>query len=482
MAGYVIGLDLGTTSTKAVALTVGGEILASTAVSNHLFSDGPGGALLKPGDVWLLAAQALADLSQKVAPKEAMGMCLSGAMHSLFPAGADGEPLAPAVTWADVRAGAQVQELRNRCDAHALYLRTGCPLRYLYYPARLFWMIRDRPEFRHARFAAVKDYVLYKLCGVWGTDHGLASGTGMLDIHRMDWDSEALALSGVTRVQLPELLTPFSVAGKLGLEAARLSGFPAGIPVVAGAGDGGLANLGSGAVRTGQSVITVGTSGAVRRIIDHPVMDEAEHTWCYVLFQGRWYHGGASNNAGLSVQWVRERFYPDLCGGDGYQQLFEDAGGIPPGAQGVVLVPYFAGERNPHWDAGARAVIYGLALEHDRRQVARAVLEGAAFCLADIWEALGPGAEPVLLTGMINSWPVWAQIVSDVLGVRLAGLAAADASAVGAAMLGHYGIGSVATLEEISATSRPDCLYEPDRGQAAVYAAVQKTFRRLYRV
>jgi gluconokinase len=408
-------------------------------------------------------------------------MCLSGAMHSLFPAGADGEPLAPATTWADVRAGAVVEALRRRCDPHGLYLRTGCPLRYLYYPARLYWHLQQQPELHLARFAALKDYILYKLCGVWGTDHGLASGTGMLDIHKMDWDEEALALSGLSRPQLPELLTPFEVVGKLSLAAARLSGFPQGLPIVIGAGDGGLANLGSGAVRPGQSIITVGTSGAVRRIIEQPVLDEAERTWCYVLFHGRWYHGGASNNAGLAVQWVRERFYPDIVGSEGYECLFGDAASISPGAEGVVLVPYFAGERNPHWDANARGVIAGLALEHDRRQVARAVLEGAAFCLADIWEALGPGDEPIRLTGMINSWPVWAQIVSDVIGVRLAGLAAHDASAVGAAMLGHFGIGSVQTLEEISLTAQPDRMYVPDRNLAGLYAEAHKNFRSLYR-
>jgi len=252
------------------------------------------------------------------------------------------------------------------------------------------------------------------------------------------------------------------------------------MPVIAGAGDGGLANLGSGAIQPGQSVITVGTSGAVRRIADQPRMDEAERTWCYLLLQGRWFHGGASNNAGLAVQWVRERFYPDLPGSAGYEALFADAQAIPAGAEGVIVVPYFSGERNPHWDPSARGLIHGLAYEHDRRQVARAVLEGAAFCLADIWNAIGPGVEPVLLTGMINSRPGWAQIVSDVLGLRLAGLEAADASVVGAAMLGHFALGSVSSLEEIAATSQPTVSYEPDIQRHELYARTHQIFQALY--
>jgi len=482
MPAYVIGLDLGTTSTKAIALTVDGQILASAVCYNQMITGAPGSALLDPESVWDGAGRALADLCGQVDPAEALAIGLSGAMHSLFPAGADGAPLGAAVTWADTRAGVQADELRGCCDAHALYLRTGCPLRYLYYPARLRWMLEQHNELRQARFAALKDFALFQLTGVWATDHGLASGTGMLDIRRMVWDEEALALSGLTRGQLPELLAPYEVAGKLRAEVGRQCGLPAGLPVVAGAGDGGLANLGSGAVRPGQSVITVGTSGALRRVIGEPVLDEAERTWCYVLFQGRWYHGGATNNAGLAVQWVRERFYPDFNGTDGYRRLFEDAAAIPPGAQGVVLAPYFVGERNPHWDPDMRAVLYGLALEHDRRQVARAALEGVAFCMREIWEAMGPGDGSALLTGMITAWPGWGQIVSDVLGVRLAGLAAADASAIGAAMLGHYGIGSVAALEDIAASARPDSVFVPQTRFQEVYAEHYRVFRKLSKI
>ena len=480
MTDYIIGLDLGTTSTKAAAVTASGEVLVACSSPNHLAHEEPGSATQDPRQVWAGVQSALASLALNADPLKAVGLCISGAMHSLFPAGQDGEPLAPAVTWADLRAGEAAGQLRGRCDAHALYLRTGCPLQYLYHPAKLARMIQAHPDLRLARFAAIKDFVLFNLTGVWATDHGLASSTGLMDTRRLDWDGEALALAGVSAAQLPELVSPLSVVGRLTREVAALTGFPAGLPVVAGAGDGGLANLGSGAVLPGQSVITVGTSGAVRRIANEPRMDDQERTWCYLLFEGRWFHGGASNNAGLAVQWVRERFYPDLPGSAGYEALFADAKNVSAGADGVVVVPYFSGERNPHWDPMARGMIYGLAYEHDRRQVARAVLEGAAFCLADIWNAIGPGVEPVRLTGMINSRPVWAQIVSDVLGLRLAGLEAADASVVGAAMLGHFALGSIPSLEGIAETTHPTARYEPDVEHHAVYERIQRTFRALY--
>ena len=481
MSGYVVGLDLGTTSTKAVALSADGQILGLQAAPNRMWSEQPGSAFQDPREVWAGAQQALAGLAGQVNPREALGICLSGAMHSLFPLGADGEPLANAVTWADVRAGEQAARLRQGCDAHGLYLRTGCPLQYLYHPAKLRRWLDELHEAPPGGFGAIKDYIYRQLCGRWATDHSLASATGLMDTQRQVWDGEALALGGVRAGQLPELLSPLDAGGRLARGVGLVSGFPEGLAVVIGAGDGGLANLGSGAVRPGESVITVGTSGAVRRIAERPVLDESERTWCYLLFAGRWFHGGASNNAGLAVQWVRERFYRELPGSAGYAALFRDAASVPAGAEGVVIAPYFSGERNPHWDPNARAVIHGLALEHDRRQVARAVLEGSALCLADIWEALGPGQEPVRLTGMINQQPVWAQILCDVLQVQLAGLEAADSSAVGAAMLGHYALGSAASLEAIAATAQAAGHYEPEPGRREVYRAVQKVFRGLYR-
>lgn len=327
---------------------------------------------------------------------------------------------------------------------------------------------------------ALKDYVLYQMTGTWATDQSLASATGLMDIQRLVWDEEALSLGGVRAGQLPELRSPLEVAGGLSRAAAAACGLQEGLPVVMGASDGGLANLGSGAVLPGQSVVTVGTSGAVRRIASSPQLDESERTWCYALADGRWFHGGASNNAGLAVQWVCERFYPELERSEGYKRLYEDAAETEPGANGLVIVPYFAGERNPHWDAQARAVFDGLTLEHGRKEIARAVLEGAAFCLADIWEALGPVKDRVRLTGMINRQPVWAQIVCDVLGAPMAGLEAADASVIGAGMLGHAALGSTGSLEEIAATARPANAYTPNAERHEVYQGIHRRFQEIY--
>jgi gluconokinase len=287
----------------------------------------------------------------------------------------------------------------------------------------------------------------------------------------------------VKESQLPELVAPTTVVGKISPEVSRLTGLPGGLPVVAGASDGGLANLGSGAVNPGEMVITVGTSGAVRRMVAQPWLDPLARTWCYVLLEDRWFCGGAINSAGLAVQWVREKFYPELTPEAGMQRLMGDAGKINTGSDGLFFLPYFAGERSPHWNPALRASLHGLSLEHQRGHVARAVLEGVAYCLRDVWVVLTQDQAQVALarlTGGITQSPVWTQIVTDVIGVPVLPVEAADASAIGAGMLGAYGLGLVDSLGFSSGNSASRPMIYPDQTRHALYLALHENFRDIF--
>jgi gluconokinase len=485
----VVGLDLGTTRCKAVAVAPDGQVAGSAASAYPLHSTHPGWAEQSAQEVWQGAASALRELCAQVPAAKLAGISLSGAMHSLLPVDAAGEPLALASTWADQRAAPQAEQLRlkgSQAENQGLYQRTGCPLQANYHVAKLLWWHEAAPEIarRAARFVTLKDYVLWRLAGLWATDQGMASTTGLFDIHRLAWDETALGLAGVTTEHLPALVPPAQVAGAITLAAAAATGLPAGLPVAPGSSDGGTANLGSGAVQAGQSVITMGTSGAVRRVVAQPLLDPQQRTWCYVLLEGRWFAGGAINNAGLALQWVRERFYADVAGDEGYQRLSEEAAGVAPGAEGVQCLPYFTGERSPHWNSAARALMSGLGLEHTRAHVARAVMEGVAYCLADVWEVLiaeAPGSGEVRLTGNVTHNPVWAQIVADVLGVPLSADEAADASALGAALLGHLALGHVARLEDAAAGLPAGTPYQPDPQRHEFYRSEHAAFQDLYR-
>ncbi|MGQ9494331.1 MAG: gluconokinase [Anaerolineae bacterium] len=482
----LIGLDLGTTNCKAVVLAADGHVAASASSSYSLQSPRPGWAAQDVHEAWQGVVKVLRAVASKVGRKQISGLCLSGAMHSLFPVDKAGIPLALAMTWADNRAAAYVPVLRTQTDPYALYRRTGCPLRSTYHSVRLRWWLKEAaPISRDAfRFIAIKDWVLHRLTGIWATDLSLASTTGLLDLESLDWDKEALDLAGVTAEQLPPIVSPTAILGGLTQDAADETSLPRGLPVIAGACDGGLANLGAGAVSPGQVVVSIGTSGAIRKIVERPQFDPNERTWCYILVEGHWFAGGSINNGGLALQWIRERFYPDLSAEAGYEQLLNDAAAVPAGAEGVLVLPYFSGERNPHWNPTARAVICGLTLEHTRAHVARAALEGIAFCLADVWEALAGEVElqePARLSGAITRSPEWIRILADVLGISLVPVKVADASALGAAILGHWALGNIKTLG-IRTIPRVTTIFEPDAEKHAFYTSRHRTFQSLYQV
>ncbi len=482
----IAGIDLGTTNCKAVAYTSEARTLASVSRDYPLRSPHSSWAEQDAREVWAGLVAILSELVGKLpAGVKIDGLCLSGAMHSLLPVDASGAPLAPALTWADQRAAPQAKALRKERDVHAVYLRTGCPVQAIYYPAKLRWWQEERPEIdrQAARYAAIKEYVLYRLTGRWVSDFGLASTTGLFDLTALAWDAEALSMAGIGPERLPEPVSPFATVAGLIEEAAQAVGLPAGLPVIAGSSDGALANLGAGAAQPGESVITVGTSGAVRVVMDHPLLDPLERTWCYVTAEGNWFAGGAINNGGLAMQWALERLYPELQGEPAYLRMLQDIAAVPPGAGGVMVLPYFTGERSPHWDARARAAITGLGLEHTRAHISRAVLEGVAYCLADVWQVLSSEEQlrlPVRLTGGITHSPIWMQIVADVLGVPLAVTEAADASVTGAAMMGLRALGVVESMQALAENVRPERILLPNPDNHAFYASQHQQFQELY--
>ncbi len=356
-------------------------------------------------------------------------------MHSLLPLGEDNEPLAYALTWADSRAETTLPTLRQETDEAALYRSTGCPLETPYHPARLRWLREAQPKLfsRTGTFVALKDFFAYRLCGVLATDVGLASTTGLLDLHTTRWHEPALALAGVTAAQLPTLAEPTARLGQLSAAAAAETGLEAGLPIFAGSSDGGLANLGAGVIRPGETILTLGTSGAVRQVADAPQLGADRLTWCYLLGSGRYFAGGAINNGGLTLEWLRRTLYSELPKDAGYDRLLTDTATATIDND-LIFLPYLTGERTPHWNAGLRASVFGLGEHHTRADLARAALEGVAFCLADLFDLLGRSDLPVQLTGGVARVPFWAQLITDTLGVPTELNRVADASALGAAL------------------------------------------------
>lgn len=481
---WTMGVDLGTTTCKAVALALDGRVLASAEAALEL-TTGDGGAAEQ--DANMAVATALQVMRQlgtvpALARRRLAAIALSGAMHSIVPIESS-EPIAPAMTWPDLRAVNHVESFRARLDPRTAYRTTGCPARLPYHGPRLLWWTEQLGKARaeRVRFVSLKDVLTHRLSGKWVTDASMASTTGLMDLKAAQWWPDALAAAGVKAEQLCEIGMMTRLINGLQPAAARATGFLTGTPIVAGGSDGPLANIGSGAAMRGrdEAVVTVGTSGAVRVACDAPRFDDQERSWCYRCDDRRFIAGGAINNGGLALEWVRSRFYGDQT--DGFTQMMRDADPVAPGADGVVFVPYLTGERSPWWSPLARASLHGLKLNHERGHVTRAAMESVAMCLSQVWDAVvTTDTKHAKLTGGVTRNPVWCRILADVLGVSLSAREGADASAIGAAMLAQAMVSLRVTGDwTIGTPAESEVVYHPDASRHAAYRSHCQRFKEL---
>ncbi|MGB3615941.1 MAG: gluconokinase, partial [Elainellaceae cyanobacterium] len=371
---HILGIDIGTTSTKTILFTVEGDAVAQQTVHYPLLSPQPEVQEQDPDEIYDAVTQSVSAVVQDAACGEALaGICFSTAMHTLIAVDGQGEPLTRSITWADRRSAPWVDKIRHHCDAHALYTRIGVPLHPMLPLVKLLWLQHDQPQIfqQAAKFISIKEYILYRWFNRFVVDHSIANATGLFNIQTLSWDDEALSLAGITGDRLSELVSTTHVLRGMDNAVARTMGIAADVPVVVGASDGALANLGVGAA-PGEVTVTVGTSGAVRALVAAPQTDPQERLFCYALTENRWVVGGATNNGGIVLRWVRDHLADaevdtaHLLQTDPYNILTRIAATVPAGSGGLFFHPYLAGERSPLWDANARGSFFGLALHHTK--------------------------------------------------------------------------------------------------------------------
>jgi gluconokinase len=476
----IIGIDVGTTSAKAGAFDADGTETGACEVPYPLLEPEPGWAVQDPRTVVdaVLAATRGAIAGARDAGLEIAGLSFSTAMHSLVGLDAGDAPITDLVTWADQRAAPQAERLR--AERPELHGRTGTPLHPMSPLTKLVWFHENEPELcaRAARWVGVKELVVHRLTGAWVTDHSVASGTGLMNLATLEYDDEALAIARVTREQLPAL-APAKHTMSLTAEAAEAIGARADLPLVLGAGDGPLANLGVGAVKPGVAACSIGTSGALRLMVERPVADKAGRVFCYALTEGRWVVGGAINNGGAVLRWAGDALAPEL----GEEELLELAAQAPPGSDALVMLPYLLSERAPHWSTLPRGAYVGLTRAHRREHLVRSALEGVcqqlALVLASLRDA-GNEVREIRATGGFARSDLWRQMLCDALGQPVAFPAGHQGSGFGAALLGMEALGLVASIDRAAELITIDQLREPDPAAAATYAAMLPTFEALY--
>jgi xylulokinase len=466
----LVGLDVGTTGVKALALSPEGEVLARAEEEYDLSTPRPGWAEQDPEAWWRAADRALAALGAE--PTTSIG--LSGQMHGLVVLDEQARVLRPAILWNDQRTEPECAEIEERIGLARLVELTGNRALAGFTAPKLLWLRRHEPDVfgRIAHVLLPKDYVRLRLTAERASDVSDASGTLLFDVANREWSDELLEELQLDPAWLPRALESPDVSGQTG----------AGVPVAAGAGDQPAAALGVGVDRPGPLSIVLGTSGVVFAALPGYAADPQArvHAFCHAV-PGAWQAMGVMLSAGGSLRWLR-----DVLGTDGYGELTAAAELWPPGAEGLMFLPYLAGERTPHADPHARGALTGLALRHDRGAVTRAVLEGVAYGLRDSLELLKElGVEPSRgrVSGGGGRSDLWLRIVASVLDVPLERTAVDEGSAYGAALLGGVAAGVFRDVHEaVAACVRVRETVEPEARWRSAYERGYERFRALYPV
>lgn len=486
---YTIGVDIGTTSTKAVLYDETGKVISYANEGYPLYQETPDMAEQDLTEIFqgVLTALRKVVAEGKIKKEQIKGVAFSAAMHSLIVLDKDMKPLTRLITWADNRAEKHSEILKNSSLGEKIYRTTGTPIHPMSPLTKIIWLQQEQPEiFHQARyFVGIKEYVLYELFGELKIDQSIASATGLLDIFNLTWDQKALSAAGITAEFLPEIVTTDYQFHGLKKNYADLIGLSAETPFIIGASDGVLSNLGVDAVKPGVAALTIGTSGAIRTVVDHPVTDPKGRLFCYVLSEGKYVLGGSVNNGGIVFRWVRDQlFAPEKATAqqlqtDSYEALNQLANQIAAGSDGLIFLPYLGGERAPLWDANARGTYFGLNRNHTRPHMLRAALEGIIFNLYTVLMALEEVAGPIekiQASGGFARSELWCQILADIFEMEITIPESFESSCLGAAVLGMKSIGLVEDLSVIKEMMGETQTHQPDSANYAAYRELLPIF------
>lgn len=509
---FVVGVDLGTSGVRALVFdrSLRAITQASRSYGVHY---GPGGVAEQPlaeimaaSDECIREVAAMAGIGSRI---RALAFCSTASSLAAFrqAGGQAGElasglvPATPSWLWADSRAAGEARRVGQHSGANA-YVRTGCPVHASYWPAKLLWwrkhgygpFAEELPASSVWGLGGPKDYLLYRLTGAWVTDCATAAATGLYDSQGEAWDTELLDWLGVTPGWLPHVVPLTGQFALLPAAAERLA-LPLAARVVAGGLDGVLVHLGMGCARRGLASCTIGTSSAVRMSSPQRVTDALGRTWCYPIADGLWLAGGAGNNGGNVLTWFHAlctemaRFVggpaPEASAvgqGDAtVDQIVDLAMQAPPGADGLLFVPYLFGERSPLWRENLRGAFVGLSPLHGLPHLARAVLEGISMGAGGIYQALveqiGARTE-IRAGGGFTASPAWVQLQCDVLGAPIAVTATGQETATGAAMLAWHAIAAT-PLQELQDAVAVTQRFAPRPPMHELYTRLRARLQRL---
>ena len=478
----LIGLDIGTSGARALAVSESGEVIAAAAQGYPLLTPRPGWTEQNPEDWWQASRKVLAEVVEAVKGKVA-GIGLTGQMHGAVFLDADDRVIRPALLWNDQRTAAQCAEITDRVGRERLLAIAGNPALTGFQAPKVLWLRVAEPA-NYARLAHLllpKDFIRLRLAGEYATDASDASGTLLLDLRGRTWSDEILKALELPREWLPTVHEGPEETGRLRADVAAELGLPAGIPIAAGGGDNAAAAVGCGIVEEGIASSSIGTSGVLFAYTPQFTPDPSGrlHAFCHAV-PGAYHLMGVTLSAGGSLNWWRQV----LGEQHEYDALIELAASAPVGSEGLLFLPYLSGERTPHLDPSARGAFFGLTARHRLNHLTRAVMEGVTYSLADCLHLmidLGVKLDHVRAIGGGARSELWRQMQADVYGMPVRRTAVDEGPAYGAALLAGVTAGQFKDVHEASSVVRlrPD-VAEPDRDNAQLYSRYLKVYRDLY--
>jgi xylulokinase len=455
MTAYLLGIDVGTTGSKALLVDATGAVTASATTEYPMFTPQPLWSEQNPADWWSATVTSIQQVLEQggVTAEQVAGLGLTGQMHGLVLLDAQGEVLRPCIMWNDQRTAAQCAAITKKVGAENVLRLTGNPVLPGFTAPKIAWVQEHEPDIyaRAAKVLLPKDYARYRLTGGFFSEVSDASGTSLFDVGQRQWSDEMLAALGLPRQWLPEVTESPVVSARVSAGAAKETGLLEGTPVVGGGGDQAAQAVGTGIINEGVVSATLGTSGVVFAASDsYRLEPEGKlHAFCHAV-PGMWHLMGVMLSAAGSFRWYRdvlgdpERVRAEESGRDAYDLLTETAAQVPPGCEGLLFLPYLTGERTPYPDPNARGVFFGLTLRHGKGHLTRAVLEGVTYGLRDSLElmrALGLSIEQVRASGGGARSALWRQVLADVFDAEIVTVKVTEGAAYGAALLAGVGAG-----------------------------------------
>jgi xylulokinase len=483
VAEVTLGLDLGTSGVKVVALARDGQTLAQSTHAYPLLTPQPGWTEQRPQDWSDATFAALREVAGQLqaAGHVPLALGLSGQMHGAVFLDARGEPVRPAPLWNDQRTAEAVSEIEASLPRAELIARTGNRAVTGFQLPKLLWLRQAEPEnFARTRHVLLpKDYLGYVLTGRMHTEPSDASGVGALNLASRTWDQEVLGALNLPADLFPEVIDSWAVSGHLIPEVASRTGLPAGLPVVAGGGDNAAAGiaLGLSSRRPQVGSVSLGTSGVLFVPLLNPTPDPEGRVHLFAHADGGYNLLGVTLSAAGALQWFRDRLAPEASFGT----LLTEAAAVPAGADGLTFLPFLSGERSPHMRADLRASFSGLSLAHGRGHMVRALLEGTAFALADAYEVMRPlsGVTSLLATGGGARSDLWLGLVGGALELDVRRTSAEPGAAEGAAMLAMPAAGLYASVQDVVSALAPDSVGVAPLDTAAAHRVYRAERERL---